>query len=272
MEKCSNSPDLLGRVPTNVNALAGQLLRRETRRDMRHIAVRLAQLPGVLAVTLGGSRAQGTERPDSDWDFGLYYEDTIDPADVEALGWPGEITGPGGWGPVVNGGAWLVIDGQRVDLCYRNVNEVEYAVAEAEQGRFQIWNLPNYVGGIPSYVLVGELSLCEVLYGQLPRPEFPHRLAERAPVVWRQQSSMTVHTAEVHAQRSDFVATVANMSRAIIMEAQARLVERGIWALNEKGIFEKAGLSEAAQLLPDFGSTAPELLSSVEALQSGLSG
>jgi predicted nucleotidyltransferase len=52
---------------------------------MRHIASRLAEIPGVVAVTLGGSRAQGTHRPDSDWDFGLYYEDTIDPSDVEAL-------------------------------------------------------------------------------------------------------------------------------------------------------------------------------------------
>jgi hypothetical protein len=230
------------------------------------------RFPGVFAVTLGGSRAQGTERPDSDWDFGLYYENTIDPADVEALGWPGEVTGPGGWGPVVNGGAWLVIDGQRVDLCYRNVNEVGYAIAEAEQGRFHIWNLPNYVGGIPSYVLVGELSLCEVLYGELPRPTFPPRLAERAPMVWRQQGSMTIHTAEVHAKRSDFVATVANMSRAIIMEAQARLVEREVWALNEKGIIEKAGLSDVAQLLPNRGSTTPELLLSVEALRSHLKG
>ena len=42
--------------------------------------------------------------------------------------------------------------------------------------------------------------------------------------------------------------------------------------LNEKGIVEKAGLSEAAQLLPDLGSTTPELLSSVEALQSCLNG
>ena len=33
----------------------------------------LAGLPGVLAVTLGGSRAAGTARPDSDWDFAVYY-------------------------------------------------------------------------------------------------------------------------------------------------------------------------------------------------------
>lgn len=34
----------------------------------------LAALPAVKAVTLGGSRAQGTERPDSDWDLAVYYE------------------------------------------------------------------------------------------------------------------------------------------------------------------------------------------------------
>ena len=237
---------------------------------MRHIASRLAELPGVLAVTLGGSRAQGTERPDSDWDFGLYYEDTIDPSDVEALGWPGAVTGPGGWGPVVNGGAWLVIDDIRVDLCYRDLSDVNHAIAEAEHGRFQIWNLPDYVGGIPSYVLVGELCLCEVLFGQLPRPTFPNRLAELAPGVWRQRNSMTLHTAEVHASRSDFVGTVANMARAIITEAQARLAERRIWALNEKGIVEKAGLSNAAAVLRAAGSSAPELLSSVDELRRAL--
>jgi len=31
---------------------------------LRHVADRLGELPGVEAVTLGGSRAQGTHRPD----------------------------------------------------------------------------------------------------------------------------------------------------------------------------------------------------------------
>ncbi|MEU6430839.1 nucleotidyltransferase domain-containing protein [Microbispora sp. NPDC046973] len=34
-----------------------------------HVADRLAALPGVRAVTLGGSRAQGTHAHGSDWDF-----------------------------------------------------------------------------------------------------------------------------------------------------------------------------------------------------------
>jgi predicted nucleotidyltransferase len=39
---------------------------------MERLAERLASIPGVVAVTLGGSRALGASRPDSDWDFGLY--------------------------------------------------------------------------------------------------------------------------------------------------------------------------------------------------------
>jgi hypothetical protein len=34
-----------------------------------YIASRLAGLRGVAAVSLGGSRASGASRPDSDWDF-----------------------------------------------------------------------------------------------------------------------------------------------------------------------------------------------------------
>jgi hypothetical protein len=39
-----------------------------------HVADRLGALPCVKAVTLGGSRAEGTHRPDSDWDFSIYYQ------------------------------------------------------------------------------------------------------------------------------------------------------------------------------------------------------
>jgi len=49
----------------------------------------LAAVPGVVAVTLGGSRATGAAVEGSDWDFGLYYRGGLDPADITALGWPG---------------------------------------------------------------------------------------------------------------------------------------------------------------------------------------
>jgi hypothetical protein len=64
----------------------------------RWVAERAVAVPGVVAVALGGSRAQGLHRPDSDWDFGLYYRGRLDPDDVRALGWPGTVFAPGEWG------------------------------------------------------------------------------------------------------------------------------------------------------------------------------
>ena len=100
---------------------------------MRHLAAELIQIPGVVAVTLGGSRATGTATPTSDWDFGLYYRDSIDTEAVRALGWPGSVFEPGDWGRIVNGGAWLEVDGEKVDLIYRDLDEVTRWSADAEQ-------------------------------------------------------------------------------------------------------------------------------------------
>src|SRR6266516_3686359 len=103
---------------------------------MEWLARRLAGIPGVVAVTLGGSRSTGTHRPSSDWDFGLYYRGTIDPADVQALGYEGTVTGPGEWAYPMNGGAWLTVDGERVDLLYRDLDDVERWVDASERGEW----------------------------------------------------------------------------------------------------------------------------------------
>jgi hypothetical protein len=146
------------------------------------IANQTARIAGVLAVTLGGSRAQGEHRPDSDWDFGLYYRGRLDPDDVRALGWAGTVFAPGEWGGgVMNGGAWLSVEGRRVDLHYRDLDEVQHHLAEAEQGRFRVERLPFYLAGIPTYVVVGELAIARVLVGALPRPGFPQHCVNRRP-------------------------------------------------------------------------------------------
>jgi Nucleotidyltransferase domain len=239
---------------------------------MEHIVSRLAEIPGVVAVTLGGSRARGEARPDSDWDFGLYYRGWIDPADVRALGWPGEVTAPGGWGPVVNGGAWLTAEGQRVDLCYRDVVEVEAAVDQATAGQFRIEALATFVVGIPTYVLVGELALGKVLWGSLPRPTFPEALRQSAPPRWRQLAVMALRTARAHASRGDVTATMGCLGQAVIAEGQARLAERRQWALNEKGVVQRVGLEATWGVLSGVGSTPDQLARAVERVAELLGG
>jgi predicted nucleotidyltransferase len=151
---------------------------------MEHLAPRLAAIPGVVAVTLGGSRARGEHREDSDWDFGLYYRGTIAVDHIRAFGYAGAVFGPGEWGSIVNGGAWLEIDGARVDLIYRDLDEVERWVAAADAGRFEVRREVGYVAGIATYILAGELAIAKVLHGTLPRPEFSDALATSAPAWW----------------------------------------------------------------------------------------
>ena len=216
---------------------------------MEYLAARLAAIPGVVAVTLGGSRATDTAAEGSDWDFGLYYRGGLDPADVVALGWPGRVFAPGEWGGVMDGGAWLTVDGAKVDLIYRDLDEVMRWTEAAEDGRFRIERQVGYVAGIATYILAGELALGRVLAGDLPRPGFPPKLRETAPVAWSRLAAGALHFAEVHAERQDRVACLANLCQAALATAQGRLAAEGEWVLNEKRLAGRAGLGDVQDLL-----------------------
>jgi predicted nucleotidyltransferase len=224
---------------------------------------RVALVPGVKAVTLGGSRARGTARPDSDWDIGLYYRGSIDTDAIRELGYAGHVTEPGEWGRIVNGGAWLEIDGERVDLLYRDLNVVDHWVAAADAGRFEIDRVGGHIAGLPTYVLAGELALGTVLRGSLPRPSFSPALRRAAPPRWQGDAAFSLLMAEQHAVRGDAAGCAGLLARTVMAVAHARLAGRGTWALNEKGLVSRAGLNEAAEILAVVGWTPQRLQDSV---------
>src|ERR1700742_1831433 len=116
-----------------------------------HVADRLGELPGVEAVTLGGSRAEGTHRPDSDWDFSVYYRGRFDPQALRDIGWPGEVSEVGGWSKgAFNGGAWLEVDGRRTDVYYRDLDVIDREIAASKEGRVSLGPLLFLLPGIPS--------------------------------------------------------------------------------------------------------------------------
>lgn len=214
-------------------------------------------------MTLGGSRATGVATEDSDWDFGLYYRGALDPADVVACGWQGRVFAPGEWGRIVNGGAWLTVEGVKVDLVYRDLDEVLTWTIAAEGGQFEIQREVGYVAGIATYILAGELALAKVLAGELPRPSFPLALRKTAPLVWFRLAAGAVHFAEVYARRGDRVACLANLCQAVLSTAQGRLAARGEWVLNEKGLVERAGLTEVQDQLAQLEGGLGRLVSDV---------
>lgn len=234
-------------------------------------ADRLAALPAVRAVALGGSRAQGTERPDSDWDLAIYYRGDFDPADLRAVGWAGEVSEIGGWGGgVFNGGAWLTIDGRRVDVHYRDLDVVEREVAEAEEGRFRVEPLLFHLAGIPSYLVVAELAVNHVLRGDLPRPAaYPERLRAAAADRWYGTARATLAYARAnHAPAGRPTEVAGAVATAAVQAGHGVLAARGEWVTNEKRLLERAGLRGVDDLLTHLRPDPAALLRTVAAAEA----
>ncbi|GIU89729.1 MAG: hypothetical protein KatS3mg010_0828 [Acidimicrobiia bacterium] len=173
---------------------------------------------------------------------------------MRALGFDGEVFAPGEWGVVPNGGAWLVVDGVRVDLVYRDLSTVEEWTRDAQAGRFRILREVGYVAGVTTYSYAAELACNRVLRGELPpAPEFPPALRASAPPLWRRLAQGGLRFAEAHARRGDAVACAGNLAVAALSAAHSVLCERGEWYLNEKDLLARAGLGDLDAVVRDLG-------------------
>jgi hypothetical protein len=221
----------------------------------------LADATGAVAVMLGGSRAIGVGDAASDWDLGLYYRGTID---LTALARRGTVQPPGSWGRLMNGGAWLQLEGLRVDVLLRDLDVVEHWTARAQQGEFDVDGLLGYLAGIPTYTLAAELASCRPLRenrrGEVAPLPYPPKLAAAAPARWRFDRSFSLTYARAYAKRGSLAGAVGQVAKAVVEEAHAILCERRQWVCNEKRLIESAGLGDLqqcfAQVPPDCASLA----------------
>jgi Nucleotidyltransferase domain len=220
------------------------------------IASQLSEIPGIESVVLGGSYARGTARPDSDLDLGLYYSDAAHP-DVEAIrattekfslpNRPPTVTGFYEWGPWVNGGAWIHTAAGKVDLLYRNLEQLQRVIDESQAGIYHhhFYQQPTF--GFVSVIYLAETKSCLPLFDRQNLLAGFKRRVEIYPLPLQEklvrESLWTAEFAFLHADgfalRGDIFNTVGCLGRIAFMLVQA------LFALNSEYYFGDKGSVEA---------------------------
>jgi hypothetical protein len=214
-------------------------------------------VPGIRAIALGGSRARGEATAQSDYDIGLYYE-ADHPIDIGRLAkaamlLPGaassSVTAIGEWGPWINGGAWLTVDGRRVDLLYRELGKVRGVIEACHAGRVERVYQPGHPHAFVSAIYMGEVALAQVLWdpenvlGPLKRQgtSYPAALREALIRTFLWEAKFALENA-AHGRGRDDPAYVAGCAfRAVACLCQTLFALNGVYLLNEKGAVQAAG-------------------------------
>jgi hypothetical protein len=216
------------------------------------LARRLAAVDGVVAVALGGSHARAEAHPDSDLDLGRYY-DPARPLAIEALrelahtvddrGAPEAVTTQGEWGRWIDGGAWLQVEGQRVDWLYRDLERVARAIADCRAGRVTCDHQLGHPDGFHNHVYAAEVHHCRVLHdphGGLARLKtetvpYPPRLREALVEKYLFDADFWLAVCRKSAARGDVFHVSGCLFRTVAALVQVVFALNGRYWMNEKG-------------------------------------
>jgi predicted nucleotidyltransferase len=226
---------------------------------LTRIVPRLAQVPGVAAVVLGGSRARGTATRSSDYDIGLYFgpDEPLDTGYLlevarELVDEPASaaVTKVGEWGPRIVGGGWLAIEGQKVDLLYRGIAAVSEVLADCRAGRISIDYQPGHPHGFCSAIWMGEVALCRPLHDpktviaelKNATEPYPDKLRETLLRTFLWEVLFSIQNAEIAIPRGEQTHIAGCTYRALCCIAQVLFALNRRYLINEKGaLMEAAG-------------------------------
>ncbi len=217
---------------------------------LQKISASLRGVPGLVGVVLGGSRATGTATPDSDIDVGLYYDASR--LDLRALNSAAreldderrsDLVGPpGSWGPWVDCGGWLAVDGCPVDLILRDFTRVENVVRESQKGIVAAHYQPGHPHAYVDVMYRGELAACRILWdatGEVARLKaiaktYPPELKEALVRLFSFEAGFSHMLAAANADKGDTYYVVAHVVRAVSALNQTFFALNGRYCLNEK--------------------------------------
>ena len=257
------------------------------------MAARLRQVGGIEAVALGGSWSRGTAHADSDIDLGLAYDSEhpfsiaelaeaareLDDRRLDAL-----VTPIGAWGAAVNGGGWLLIDGNHVDFLYRDLNRVREVIERCIAGQPDAIYQLGHPLGFQTQIYLGETHFCRPIFdrdGNLARlkamvAEYPEKM--RTALVRKHLFDSAFHLEIAHkpAARADIMyvsqclATATGfmtlvlyaLNRQFFMNEKSAFLQSARFAIRPPGLHERV-----EKILGAIGTDASALTASVDALR-----
>jgi predicted nucleotidyltransferase len=256
------------------------------------VAARLGKIDGVVAVSLGGSWARGSADNRSDIDLGIYYRADHRPAlrllrqlaqELDDRHPPDAVTDFGSWGPWINGGGGLVVEGHRVDWVYRDLDLVAQVIGECRGGRAVCYYQPGYPHGFHNYVYMSEVHYARPLYDptgsisslQLLTIPFPPRLKRTLIRTYLWEAGFVLDTCRKAADRGDVCYVVGCLYRCIACLVQVLFALNERYFLNEKGSVQAVGTfalcpagfeQVATGMLARPGNTPDQLRASIDQL------
>lgn len=251
----------------------------------RMVSGRLSELDGVEAIVLGGSLARGEAFPDSDIDLGVYYRDANRP-EVEELRLLARDLGLrdpdqpatdfGGWGPWINGGAWLLVGERPVDWLYREIGRVTGVVEQCRSGRPDIHYQVGHPHGFYTHIYLGEIFYCTPLYDPNETMRDLKRMVEEYPQPLREallrkqlwEARFALETCRKSAARGDAFYVSGCLFRSAACMTQALFALNGRYLVNEKGAV--AASYSLPLRPPDFAGTVVSVLAGIGGSPEGL--
>jgi hypothetical protein len=240
------------------------------------IVADLSAVDGIVAIVLGGSWASGRQRSDSDVDLGLCYRASR-PLDIEAVRAIARrlndtpdpvVTEIGGWGRWVNGGAWLTVNGQRVDFIYRDLDFMTSTIDDCLAGRGQsdYWQQSPF--GFHSQIYCAEATCCYPLYD----PEgviatlkervavYPETMKRRNVNAWLWGAGFTLVGVKHTPDRGEAYLVAGCLTRAATELIQALYAINETYFMNDKYVYRD---------IAQFRLAPADFMARVDALMGG---